>query len=90
MLPEDLFSVATVPYILDLAATPGRKTTHLVDRFCDQDLIVANDSSPKRITTLRSNLQTWGAMGVMLTNYPDERLGLWFPKTLSGIGLAAV
>lgn len=89
MLPAELFSAATAPYILDLAAAPGGKTTHLVDRFCDQGLIIANDSSPRRITALRSNLQTWGAMGVMLTNYPGERLGLWFPETFDKVLLDA-
>ncbi|MCB9436809.1 MAG: NOL1/NOP2/sun family putative RNA methylase [Anaerolineales bacterium] len=89
MLPAEVFSPHRAPLILDLAAAPGGKTTHLVDRFHDQGFIVANDSSTKRITALRSNLQTWGATGIMLTNYSGERFGTWFPETFDKVLLDA-
>jgi 16S rRNA (cytosine1407-C5)-methyltransferase len=81
MLPVEMFSPADAPLILDLAAAPGGKTTHLASRFEDRGVIVANDSSAKRLLALRSNLQTWGAMGALITNFPGERLGQWFPET---------
>ncbi|MBI5958302.1 MAG: NOL1/NOP2/sun family putative RNA methylase, partial [Chloroflexi bacterium] len=80
MIPAELFSPAPAPLILDLAAAPGGKTTHLASRFEDRALIVANDTSASRIAALRSNLQTWGAAGVLITTAPGERFGRWFPE----------
>ncbi len=81
MLPAEMFDAADAPLILDLAAAPGGKTTHLASRFEDRGVIVANDSSAKRLLALRANLQTWGVMGALITNFPGERLGQWFPET---------
>lgn len=81
MLPAEMFSPSSTPLILDLAAAPGGKTTHLASRFEDRAVILANDASAKRLLALRSNLQTWGAAGALVTNYPGERVGQWFPET---------
>ncbi len=89
MIPVEMFSEADRPFILDMAAAPGGKTTHLVDRYADRAFIVANDSSQKRMTALRSNLQTWGAMGVMLSNYAGEQLGNWFNEAFDKVLLDA-
>lgn len=92
MLPAELFAddKADEPQlILDLAAAPGGKTTHLVSRFDDRAVVVANDSSLSRITALRSNLQTWGALGTYITNYAGERWGQWFPETFDKVLLDA-
>ncbi|MBN1564415.1 MAG: hypothetical protein JXA10_11290, partial [Anaerolineae bacterium] len=55
----------------------------------DRGVIVANDTSNKRIAALRSNLQTWGALGVLITNAPGERFGRWFPETFDKVLLDA-
>ena len=89
MLPAEMFSAADAPMVLDLAAAPGGKTTHLVSRFADNGYIVANDSSKKRITALRSNLQVWGAFGVMTSQYQGENFGQWLPDTFDKILLDA-
>ncbi|MBP8974208.1 MAG: NOL1/NOP2/sun family putative RNA methylase [Anaerolineae bacterium] len=89
MLPAELFSAHTAPLILDLAAAPGGKTTHLASRYADRGLILANDSSAARITALRSNLQTWGVFGALVTNFPGERFGRWFPETFDRVLLDA-
>jgi 16S rRNA (cytosine1407-C5)-methyltransferase len=85
MLPAEMFSDQESPLVLDMAAAPGGKTTHLASRFGDRGVIVANDTSHKRIAALRSNLQTWGAMGVLITNAPGERFGRWFPETFDKV-----
>ncbi len=36
-----------------MAASPGGKTIHLVDRTLDKGLIIANDASRSRIPALR-------------------------------------
>jgi len=89
MLPAEMFSPQDAPLILDLAAAPGGKTTHLASRFVDRGVIVANDTSIRRIAALRSNLQTWGAMGALVTSFPGERFGRWFPETFDKVLLDA-
>ncbi len=92
MLPVELFDFNTIeghPLILDMAASPGGKTTHLVSRTNDQALIIANDSSRERLTALRIVLQNWGSSHVGVTNYPGEYFGSWFPETFDAILLDA-
>ncbi|MBE0687279.1 MAG: NOL1/NOP2/sun family putative RNA methylase [Anaerolineaceae bacterium] len=92
MLPVELFDFNKLeehPLILDMAASPGGKTTHLVSRTQDQALIIANDSSRERLTALRIVLQNWGSSHVGVTNYPGEYFGYWFPETFDAILLDA-
>ena len=83
MLPVELFDLKpdSDQLILDMAASPGGKTTHLISRSGDQSLVIANDSSPDRVTALRLVLQTWGAANTAVTNFPGEKFGGWFPET---------
>ena len=91
MLPVELFDLQPDPdqLILDMAASPGGKTTHLISRSGDQSLVVANDSSQDRVTALRLVLQTWGAANTAVTSYPGEKFGGWFPETFDRILLDA-
>jgi 16S rRNA (cytosine1407-C5)-methyltransferase len=91
MLPVTLFDFSRTPQplILDMAASPGGKTTHLVDRSSDRGLVIANDSSKDRITALRLVLQNWGAMNIAITRFPGENIGDWFPETFDTVLLDA-
>lgn len=91
MLPAELFDLTPDerPLILDMAASPGGKTTHLVSRTLDRGLIVANDAGLERTTALRLVLQTWGAINVAATRFPGEKFGRWFPNTFDRILLDA-
>jgi 16S rRNA (cytosine1407-C5)-methyltransferase len=90
MLPAEMFDDAiNFPLILDMAAAPGGKTTHLAAKINDRGVILANDSSSGRIAALRSNLQTWGSISTALTSYPGERFGEWFPNTFDRVLLDA-
>jgi 16S rRNA (cytosine1407-C5)-methyltransferase len=82
MLPPELFSIdeADPGLTLDLAASPGGKTTHLVARTQDRGLVFANDSSQGRIPALRIVLQNWGAVNTAISQFPGEKLGIWFPE----------
>lgn len=90
MVPVSLFDIQNPhPLILDMAASPGGKTTHLVDRIGDRGFIVANDSSKGRIPALRSVLTNWGGTNQIITQYPGEQFGDWFPETFDMILLDA-
>jgi len=91
MLPVELFDWQGTarPLVLDMAASPGGKTTHLVSKTGDQGLVMANDSSRSRITALRLVLQTWGAASSVVTSFPGEKFGDWFPDTFDRVLLDA-
>ena len=92
MLPVELFErleEVDQPLILDLAASPGGKTTHLAARSGERGLVLANDSSAERITALRLVLQSWGAPNTAVTQFPGERFGQWFPETFDFVLLDA-
>jgi len=90
ILPVSLFSTSTTPkLVLDMAASPGGKTTQLVDHNLDRDFVIANDSSASRLSALRTVLQVWGSANHMITNFAGERLGDWFPQTFDRILLDA-
>ena len=91
MLPVELFDLDGLdfPLVLDMAASPGGKTTHLSARLHDRGLVIANDSSTERITALRLVLQTWGAANVAVTRFPGEKFGRWYPETFDRVLLDA-
>lgn len=91
MLPVELFDFTGLeaPLILDLAASPGGKTTHLISRAADNGLTLANDSSQDRIQALRIVLQNWGALSSAVTHFPGEKFGAWYPNTFDRVLLDA-
>lgn len=91
MLPVSLFDRSKFNHslILDMAASPGGKTTHISDITHDGSLIIANDGSASRIQALKVVLQNWGAINFAITNYPGEQVGKWFPDTFDAILLDA-
>lgn len=46
--------------VLDMCASPGGKTTHIATEMKNSGLLVCLDKSAKKITTLRTTLDTWG------------------------------
>ena len=91
MLPVELFDFNHLedPLILDMAASPGGKTTHLISKTGDRGLVIANDASRDRITALRLILQTWGGSQTAVTRFPGEKFGMWYPETFDRILLDA-
>ena len=90
MLPVELFELdQEAPLILDLAAAPGGKTTHLVSRLQDHGLVLANDASAARLAGLRAALQSWGAINTAVTHYNGERFGGWYPGAFDAVLLDA-
>lgn len=90
MVPVSLFDMdLSHPLVLDMAASPGGKTTHLIDRTGDKGFILANDGSKGRIGALRAVLSNWGGANFAITNYPGESFGTWFPETFDRVLLDA-
>lgn len=82
--------------VLDLAAAPGGKTTHMSSMMQNQGLLIANDVHPRRVRALMKNVERWGARNVVITNETPARLadhlGAFFDRVLvdapcSGEGL---
>lgn len=61
--------------VIDLAAAPGGKSTHLVTLMADAGLLVANEVEPGRTRALAENLERWGARHAIITNSEVSRLG---------------
>lgn len=54
--------------VLDLAAAPGGKSTHILSYLNNQGLLVANEIHPKRAKILVENLERFGARNAVVTN----------------------
>jgi len=82
MLPPELFDFLKMDgqLILDMAAAPGGKTTHLLDRVHDKNVVIANDSSRSRLDALRIVIENWGAANQAITNYHGEWFGKYLPE----------
>jgi 16S rRNA (cytosine1407-C5)-methyltransferase len=90
MVPVHLFDIPSkAPMMLDIAASPGGKTTHLISRTDDLGFIIANDASKSRIPALRAVLSGWGGINQLVTQYPGESFGSWFPETFDLVLLDA-
>ena len=90
MLPVALFSpIQEGELILDMAASPGGKTTHLIDRSLEKAFILANDSSASRLSALRVVTQSWGMANGAISNFAGEKLGDWFAESFDKILLDA-
>ena len=87
MLPVELFDWDGLdnPLVLDMAASPGGKTTHLLAKMGDRGLVLANDSSADRIIALRLVLQNWGGLHAAVTNFHGEKFGRWYPNTFDRV-----
>ncbi|MCS7251412.1 MAG: RsmB/NOP family class I SAM-dependent RNA methyltransferase [Anaerolineae bacterium] len=61
-------------WVLDLAAAPGGKATHLAARMQDTGVLVANEIQPQRATVLALNIERLGITHAILTNESPPRL----------------
>ena len=79
MAPAAALDVRPGERVLDLCAAPGGKTTQLAAALGGSGLLVANDSSPKRIKPLVWNMEHWGVTNAVVLNEEAGRLAVAFP-----------
>lgn len=65
-------------FILDLAAAPGGKTTHIASHMRNQGFLLTNDIHPRRVYDLAKNVERWGATNLAITQETPERLAAHF------------
>ncbi len=86
MSPAELLNPQPGERVLDLAAAPGGKTTHLAALMRGEGLLVANEIKNNRVGHLAMNVERWGAGNIVITNESPERLadhfGAYFDRVL--------
>lgn len=75
--------------VLDLAAAPGGKSTHLLSYLNNTGLLVSNEINNKRSKILVENIERFGARNVLVTNESSERLAKVFSSFFDLIVLDA-
>ncbi len=74
-------------WVLDLAAAPGSKASHIAARMNGEGVLVANEVSRRRATILAMNLERMGVTNAIVTNaHPDRLAEVWAasaPRTAS-------
>lgn len=65
--------------VLDLAAAPGGKSTHIADLMQGQGLLVANEIHPGRAAILSENIERMGIQHAVVTNASPGQLAERFP-----------
>ena len=64
--------------VLDLAAAPGGKSTHLLSYLDNTGLLISNEISSKRAKVLVENVERFGSKNVVVTNESADRLAKVF------------
>src|SRR5690625_2903262 len=75
--------------ILDLAAAPGGKATHIAAKMKGKGLLVANDIHPRRARALSENIERLGIRNAIVTSERPNRLVKYFPNFFDRILLDA-
>jgi len=72
--------------VLDIAAAPGGKATHIAALMSGDGLLVANDLNLRRSQILAKNLERWGARNAIVLNETPARLlghfGAYFDRVI--------
>jgi NOL1/NOP2/sun family putative RNA methylase len=66
-------------YVLDLAAAPGGKSTHIAGMLMGEGLLIANEIHPTRAKILSENMERCGVRNGIVTNASPGQLAGKFP-----------
>ena len=72
-------------WVLDLAAAPGGKASHLAGRMENQGVLVANDIARRRVSVLAMNLERLGVSNVLISNETPVRLAERWPALFDAL-----
>lgn len=75
--------------VLDLAAAPGGKTSHIATKMNQEGLLVANEIHPSRAKALSQNVERMGIKNAVVLNETPERLARAFPAFFDRVLLDA-
>lgn len=75
--------------VLDLAAAPGGKTTHIASLMQGQGLLVSNEIHPERAKILAENVERHGISHALVTSAAPGELSRRFPQVFDRIMLDA-
>ncbi|GCA62175.1 RNA (C5-cytosine) methyltransferase, NOP2 [Kipferlia bialata] len=75
--------------VLDMAAAPGGKTTHIGQFMKNEGTLLANDVNEDRIPSLLANIQRLGICNCVVTNYDGRNLTKIIGATLDRVLLDA-
>ncbi|MBT2292990.1 RsmB/NOP family class I SAM-dependent RNA methyltransferase [Paenibacillus albidus] len=75
--------------VLDLAAAPGGKTTHIAALMQGQGLLVTNEIHPERAKILAENVERLGITNALVTCATPQELSKRFPQSFDRIMLDA-
>ncbi|HYT25458.1 MAG TPA: RsmF rRNA methyltransferase first C-terminal domain-containing protein, partial [Actinomycetota bacterium] len=75
--------------VLDLAAAPGGKTTHIASKLGTSGVVVANEVDSGRLQALADNLDRWGSWRVAIAGETVERLARRLPGAFDRVLLDA-
>jgi NOL1/NOP2/sun family putative RNA methylase len=75
--------------VLDLAAAPGGKATHLASLMKNTGVMVANEIHPRRVWDLAENLERCGITNAIVTNETPQRLADHFGEYFDRVMLDA-
>ncbi len=67
MVPVEVLQPKPGEFVLDMAASPGSKTTQIANKMKNKGLIVANDADYARMSALNMNIQRSGITNCMTT-----------------------
>lgn len=75
--------------ILDLAAAPGGKTSHIASKMMGRGLLVSNEIHPERARILAENVERMGIMNTVVTSAAPDQLSRRFVACFDRIMLDA-
>jgi NOL1/NOP2/sun family putative RNA methylase len=89
MIPPIVLNPEPGMRVLDIAASPGSKTTQLAALMENRGVIIANDRG-SRLRALGINVQKCGCTGVMITNMDGRRFAEYrFDRVLADVPCSA-
>lgn len=87
MIPVLISDIKQKELILDMTASPGSKSTQILEKLNHTGFLIANELSSKRSTKLFSNIKRLGFINYGITNYNGSFFGKFMPNTFDKIFL---